>query len=54
MIIIKKISRSLWQWYKDEPAVVNENIADFPADDNNSALFKFKPKLTSWNRFAKF
>ena len=47
MIIIKKASGNVWQCYKDEPAVANENIVDFPADGNNSALFQFKPKLTS-------
>ena len=35
-------SGSLWQYYRDEPAL-NDNgeIIDFPAD-NNSASFKFK------------
>ena len=38
-----KTSASLWQYYKDEPALDNDgNIIDFPDDNNNSALFKFK------------
>ena len=29
--------------YRDEPALDNNtNIIDFPADNNNSALFRFK------------
>ena len=40
-----KTSRSLWQYYRDKPAL-NDNgaIVDFSADNNNSALFKFKQK----------
>ena len=42
-----KTSASLWQYYKDEPALDNDgNIIDFPDDNNNSALFKFKQKIT--------
>ena len=42
-----KTSRSLWQYYRDEPALDNKgNIVDFPADKNNSASFKFKQKVT--------
>ena len=38
-----KTSRSLWQFYRDEPALDNNsNIIDFPANNNNSTLFKFK------------
>ena len=39
-------SGSLWQYYRDEPAL-NDNgeIIDFPAD-NNSASFKFKQRIT--------
>ena len=38
-----KTSGSLWQYYRDETFLdVNSAIADFPADDNNSALSKFK------------
>ena len=37
---------SLWQYYRDEPFLDdNGAIADFPDDDNNSALFKFKTKI---------
>ena len=32
-----KTSASLWQYYRDEPAIdANNNIIDFPADKNNS------------------
>ena len=42
-----KTSRSLWQYYRDEPALDNNgNIIDYPDDNNNSALFKFKQKIT--------
>ena len=37
---------SLWQYYRDEPFLDdNGAIADFPADNNNSASFKFKIKI---------
>ena len=40
-------SGSLWQYYRDEPALDNNgNIIDFPADNNNSASFKFKQEIT--------
>ena len=42
-----KTSRSLWQYYRDEPALDNNpNTIDFPDDNNNSALLKFKQKIT--------
>ena len=32
-----KTSGSLWQYYRDEPALdANNNIIDFPANNNNS------------------
>ena len=38
---LKKIG--LWQYYRDEPALnVSSEIIGFPANDNNSASFKFK------------
>ena len=42
-----KTSGSLWQFYRDE-TFINDNgaIADFPADKNNSASFKYKTKIT--------
>ena len=41
-----KTSGSLWQYYRDEPFLDdNGAIADFPAGNNNSALFKFKTKI---------
>ena len=36
-----KISDSLYQCYRNEPFLDNNGvIADFPADDNNSASFR--------------
>ena len=38
-----KTSGNLWQCYRDEPAQdANNNIIDFPADNNNSTSFKLK------------
>ena len=41
-----KTSESLWQYYRDEPAIndADGNIGDFPG---NSASFKLKQKITS-------
>ena len=45
--IYSKISESLWQYYRDEPALrATGNIVEFPADNNNSILFKFKQNIT--------
>ena len=42
-----KTSRSLWQYYGDEPAPDNNsNITDFPADNSSSISFKFKQQIT--------
>ena len=42
-----KISESLWQRYRDEPALEdNNNIIDFPANNNKSTSFKFKQQIT--------
>ena len=42
-----KISGSLWQYYRDEPALIDAGaIKNFNVDDNNSASFKFKQKIT--------
>ena len=42
-----KISGSIGQYYRDEPAKDDRgNIIDFPADSNNSNLFKFKQQIT--------
>ena len=42
-----KTSGSLWQCYRNEPALHNTgNVIDFPDDSNNSASFKFKQKIT--------
>ena len=38
-----KMSGNLWQYYRDKPAVDNNNNSIyFPADNNNIASFKFK------------
>ena len=38
-----KTSRSLWQYYRDEPALdANNNIINFPVNDNKSISFNFK------------
>ena len=42
-----KKPRSLWQYYRDEPALDNNNsIIDFPANTNNNNSFKFKQPVT--------
>ena len=42
-----KTSRSLWQYYRDEPFLYdNGTFCDFPSDKNNSALFEFKTNTT--------
>ena len=41
-----KTSGSLWQYYRDESYLNNNGaIADFPADNNSSASYKFKTKI---------
>ena len=41
-----KTSGSLWQYYRDKPALNNDGVnADFP-DDNDTASFKLKQKIT--------
>ena len=43
-----KITGSLWQYHRDKPfSDANDTIADFPADNSNSASFKFKTKIVS-------
>ena len=42
-----KTSGNLWQYYRDQPDLDNNgNITDFLHDNNNSASFKFKQKIT--------
>ena len=42
---------SLWNQYRDGPFFgVNGAIADFPANDNNSASFKFRTKIAGRTR----
>ena len=41
-----KASGSLWQYYRGEPALNNDGaIIDFPVNNINSVLFKFKTKI---------
>ena len=41
-----KKSAILWQYYRDEPALDNNNnIIEFPADNNSSTSFKFKQQI---------
>ena len=38
---------SSWQYYKDEPALNNNDvIIDFPTDNNNIISLKFKQKIS--------
>ena len=40
--IYSQISRSLWQYYRDESVLDNAGtIIDFPPNNNNSVPFKF-------------
>ena len=41
-----KICGSLWDSYRDESFLDNGAIADFPANNTNNALFKFKTKIS--------
>ena len=42
-----KTSGSLWQYYRDDPALDNNNnIIDFLAINNSSISFKFKQQIT--------
>ena len=52
MIFIQKTSGSLWQHYRDGPALDSiNNIIDFPANNNNNSIsFKFKQKRTRLTR----
>ena len=46
-----KTSGNLWQYYRDKLDLdKNSNIIDFPANNNNSASFKFKEKITGQTR----
>ena len=42
-----KTSRSLWQYCRDELALNNNNnLIDFPANNNKYISFKFKQQIT--------
>ena len=44
--VYSKTSGSLWQYYRDEPAIDNNNnIIDFPVY-SNSISFKYKQQIT--------
>ena len=44
--IYLKTSRSLWQYYRDKPALENnDGIIDFPPGSNNSIFFNLKDKI---------
>ena len=44
-------SGSLYQYYRDEPALNdNGNITDLPNDNNNRTLFKYKQQTTGQTR----
>ena len=46
-----KTSESLWQYYRDESLLdANEEIIDFPANNNNRNAFKFKQQMTGQDR----
>ena len=43
--IYSETSGSLWQYYRDEPTLDNNNnTIDFPVVNKNSISFKFKEK----------
>ena len=46
-----KASESLWKYYRDKPALDNNNNAiNFPAKNNNSISFKFKQQIAGQTR----
>ena len=46
-----KTSESLWQYYRDELALDNnDNIIGFSANSNNSISFKLKQQMTGQKR----
>ena len=48
--VYSKTSGSLWQYYRDEPAIDNNNnIIDFPVY-SNSISFKYKQQITDQAR----
>ena len=49
--VYQKTSVSLWQYFRDEAALDNNNnIIDFPAKNNNSISFKYKQQITEQAR----
>ena len=50
-----KTSGSLWQYYRDEPALdAYGEIMDFPANNNNGASFKLKQQIIGETRNGGF
>ena len=49
-----KRSGSLWYYYRDEPFLEKEVIADFPTDNSNSGSFKLKKKQGTTKIFKEF
>ena len=48
-----KTTGRLWQYYRDKPVSdANDVIADFPASNNNNALFKLKQKTKTGKTVA--
>ena len=46
LIILMQTSGRLWQYYRDGPALGNNNIINFPANYNNNISFKSKQEIT--------
>ena len=42
--VYSQTSGGLWQYYRDDN---NNNITDFPVNNNNSSLFKFIQQITN-------
>ena len=51
VMFIRRHQENLCQYHTDKPAPDNNNnITDFPANSNNSILFKFKQQITGHTR----
>ena len=45
--VYSKTSGSLWQYYRDKPALdYNKNVIDFAANNKNSISFKLKQQIS--------
>ena len=45
LITLMQTSGRLWQYYRDGPALGNNNIINFPANYNNNISFKSKQEI---------